>query len=268
VAERSARRKVRPFQRLQYRFAAHLRDPRRNAAPPGIERRRLKIYTELFYNNVEGFLSSAFPVLRRITPDARWHAMARDFFARHESHQPLFHKIAEEFLRYLGRRRGRVKGDVPFLRELAHYEWVELALSVAPAPPPAELADVGGDLMQGVPVVSKVAWVLTYQFPVHRIGPEFQPKAPGAQPTHLIVYRTAADEVKFMEANAITARLLQLMAARRSSGRQLLLRIARELRHPQPELIVAQGEALLADLRARDILLGTRISVSMTPHWR
>jgi len=262
VAERSARRKVRPFQRLQYRFAAHLRDPRRNAAPPGIERRRLKIYTELFYNNVEGFLSSAFPVLRRITPDARWHAMARDFFARHESHQPLFHKIAEEFLKYLERERGRVKGDPPFLRELAHYEWVELALSVAQAPPAAELADVDGDLMEQVPVVSPLAWALSYEFPVHRIGPEAMPKAPGASPTHLVVYRNRQDEVKFLEINAVTARLLQLMAARRSTGRQLLRRVARELKHPQPEAVVADGATILSGLRERDIILGAKRTVS------
>jgi len=258
MAERAASRAVRPFQRLQYRFAAHLRDPKRFPAPRGIERRRMKIYTELFYNNVEGFLANAFPVLRRITPDARWHAMARDFFARHKSHQPLFHRIAEEFLKYLERGRRRAKGDPPFLRELAHYEWVELALSVAPAAPAQELADPNGDLMEQVPVVSPVAWVLDYEFPVHRIGPEFMPRAPGTQPTYLIVYRNRQDEVKFMEANAVTARLLQLMAARRATGRRLLARVARELRHRQPDTVVAQGAALLADLRARDIILGTK----------
>ena len=129
----AARRAIKPFQRLQYRFAAHLRDPRRHPAPRGIEARRMKIYRELFFNNVESFLATAFPVLRRITPEARWNAMARDFFARHESHQPLFRGIAAEFLRYLERERGRVKGDPPFLRELAHYEWVELALAVSDA---------------------------------------------------------------------------------------------------------------------------------------
>ncbi|MGH8481971.1 MAG: HvfC family RiPP maturation protein, partial [Nevskiaceae bacterium] len=188
---------MKPFQRLQYAFAAHLRDPRRHKAPRGIEPRRLKIYTELFYNNVQGFLASAFPVLRRITPDARWHAMVRHFFARHESHQPLFHRIAEEFLRYLERER-RAKDDPAFLRELAHYEWVELALSVAQAPPLGELADPDGDLMEQVPVVSPLAWNLTYQFAVHRIGLEFQPAAPPPQPTHLVVWRNREDEVKFM----------------------------------------------------------------------
>jgi len=258
MAERASRRKVPAFQRLQYRFAAHLRDPRRFPAPRGIEPRRMKIYTELFYNNVEGFLANAFPVLRRITNDARWHALARDFFARHQSHQPLFHRIAEEFLKYLERERGRVKGDPPFLRELAHYEWVELALSVAQAPPAPELADPRGDLMERVPVVSPLAWALSYEFPVHRIGPEFKPEAPGAQPTHLVVYRDRHDDVKFLEINAVTARLLQLMAPGRATGRQLLQRVARELKHPRPEAVVAEGGTILSGLRERDIILGTK----------
>ncbi len=245
---------MKPFQQLQYQFAAHVRDPKRHPAPRGIEPRRLKIYRELFYNNVEGFLSNAFPVLRRVTPDARWHAMARDFFARHESHEPLFHRIAAEFLRYLERERGRVKGDPPFLRELAHYEWVELALSVADAPSPPH--DPAGDLLDSVPVVSPVAWALSYDFPVHRIGPEFQPRSPPAQATHLVVYRNRDDEVKFMEANAVTARLLELLAPGRITGRRALERVARELRHPQPEAVVAEGAKILAGLRERGIIIG------------
>ena len=250
------------FQRLQYRFAAHLRDPARHRAPAGIEPRRMKIYSDLFYNNVQGFLASAFPVLRRITPDARWHALARDFFSRHESHEPLFHKIAGEFLKYLedrGSRRGANRLDWPFLRELAHYEWVELALSVADLEFTPQLADPDGDLLDGAPVVSPLAWSLAYEFPVHRIGPEFLPKEPGAAPTYLIVYRDRQDEVKFIEANAVTARLLELLRGRRrGSGRAQLARIARELKHLQPEAVIAQGAAILAGLRERDIILGTK----------
>lgn len=102
------------FRELQYRFAAHLRDPDANPPPPGIEPRRLKIYTELFYNNVEGFIAGAFPVLRELTPDDRWHAMVRDFFARHRCADPQFHRIAAEFLDYLDKER-EAADDPPFL---------------------------------------------------------------------------------------------------------------------------------------------------------
>lgn len=247
------------FQKLQRQLTAHLRDPEHAAAPTGIEERRLKIYRELFYNNIEGFLAGAFPVLRQITDEAHWHRMVRDFYARHRSADPLFHGLAEEFLSYLDCERGAVAGDAPYLQELAHYEWVELALSVAEDQPTAALADPDGDLLEGAPLVSPVAWTLSYEFPVHRIGPDFLPAEPGATPTCLIVYRTRQDEVKFMEINAITARLMELLDSETSaSGRELLLRIAAEAGHPDPQQLLSEGAELLKGLRARDVLWGAR----------
>ena len=246
------------FQRLQYQFAAHIRDPENQAAPAGIEDRRMNIYRELFYNNVEDFLATGFPVLRKLTANAHWQAMVRDFYARHQCHEPQFFRIAEEFLRYLDDERGAVAGDPPFLRELAHYEWVELALSVSEQDLTPELADPNGDLLAQVPVVSPLAWTLAYDYPVHRIGPDFQPQAAGAEPTLLVVYRNRADDVKFMEINAITARLLQLIGDEPASGAAQLERIAAEMKHPQPAAVVAEGATILQGLRARDIILGTR----------
>ena len=247
-----------PFQRLQQQFAAHIRDPERNPLPPGIEPRRMKIYTDLFISNIDGVLAGSFPVLRRILPDDHWQAMVRDFYARHESRHPQFWRVAEEFLAYLDDERGEVAGDPPFLRELAHYEWAELALGMSTAEADPALADPNGDLLEGVPVLSPLAWPLVYAWPVHRLSADYQPAAPPAQPTCLVVYRDRADEVRFMEVNPVTARLLELVEAEPESGRALLERIASELSHPEPALVVAEGAAILARLRQRDILLGTR----------
>lgn len=247
------------FQQAQYRFAAHLRDPEINPAPADIEPRRMRIYCDLFYNNVEDFLANAYPVLRKITPDAAWHARVRDFYARHECHDPLFHRVAEEFLRFLENERGEHPDDPPFIRELCHYEWVELALSVSALELTPELANPNGDLLAGRPLVSPLAWTLAYDWPVHRIGPDALPDAPGEQPTYLIVNRNRHDEVRFMEINAVTARLMQLLEEDVvSSGAELLTRIAGELNHPQPDAVVEAGATILADLRERDIVLGTR----------
>lgn len=246
------------FQRRQYAFAAHIRDPESNPAPQGVEDRRLAIYRELFFNNLEGFLSGGFPVLRAITPDERWLAMARDFFARHRCRTPLFPEIGKELLDYLAHERDD-PADPPFLRELAHYEWVELALSVSDAdrdPPPA---DPNGDLLDGIPVVSPLAWALSYRYPVHRIGPDFQPAEPPPGPTHLLVYRDRQDQVRFLEINAVTRRLLELLEEDPDrTGRDAVQRIAEELSHPRPEAVLEAGRGLLLDLRRRHVLLGAR----------
>ncbi len=247
------------FARRQYEFAAHIRDPQANPAPADVEERRMAIYRELFYNNVEGFLANGFPVLRKLYDDRRWHAMARDFLSRHHCKTPLFAEIAQEFLHYLQQERGKVEGDPPFLLELAHYEWVELALDISDADRVVPAANPHGDLLAETPVFSALAWNLSYHYPVHRIGPEFQPQAPDPEPNHLVVYRDRDERVHFLEINAVTQRLIQLLKENPDwRGLDAVTQIARELQHPSPEALHQAGRELLEQLRQRHIILGTR----------
>jgi hypothetical protein len=243
----------------QFAFAAHIRDPQANPRPTDVEERRMAIYRDLFYNNVEGFLADNFPVLRKLTPDRRWHAMARDFLARHRCRTPLFPEFGQEFLAYLEGVRGILPDDPPFLLELAHYEWVEVAVAMGDADRDAPAADPNGDPFQEVPVISPLAWNLTYRFPVHRIGPEFQPGHPGEQPTHLVVYRDRRDQVQFLEINPVTQRLLQLLKENPDwTGLMATKRIAVELQHPQPHLVMDGGRQIIEGLRQRNVIIGTR----------
>ena len=52
------------FKQIQYEFAAHIRNPKQNPKPEDVEERRMKIYSELFFNNVEDFMSNTYPVLK------------------------------------------------------------------------------------------------------------------------------------------------------------------------------------------------------------
>ena len=247
------------FIRHQRAFVAHIRDPGANPGPADVEDRRMAIYRELFYNKVESLLSGNFPVLRRLLADDDWHALVRDFYARHRCETPLFLELAQEFLDYLGNERATGPGDPPFLLELAHYEWVELALAVSDADADPAAADPNGDLMSGMPIVSPLAWNLSYRFPVHRISPAFRPDEPGPEPTHLVVFRDRQDRVGFLEINAVTQRLLQLLQENPSwTGLEVVRRIATELQHPDADLVMEMGARLLDDLRARHILLGAR----------
>jgi len=246
------------FTRRQYAFAANIRDPRNNPAPEDIEDRRMQIYRELFYNNVENFISGTFPVLRRIYSDTDWHTLVREYFASHKSRTPLFHEIPREFLNWLENERSGNPADPPFLFELAHYEWVELALSIAESATVSEQVDPAGDLLHGVPVLSPLAWHLAYQYPVHRIGPDYLPQQPGDTPTCLVVYRDRDDEVGFLEINSVTKRLLELIdAGTNRTGLELLRCIATEMSHPQPDVVVRGGAGIMQNLLQKQILSGT-----------
>ena len=247
------------FKRLQKAFAEHIRNPRNIPAPEGIEDRRMAIYRDLFYNNIESFLSGNFPVLHEITPDEKWHGIVRDFMVKHRCETPHFPEIAQEFLAYLSESREAEADDYPFMLELAHYEWVELALGISDEDADLPPHDPNGDLIEGVPLISPVAWNLSYSYPVHRISPEMIPDAPSGEPNHLVVYRDRLDKIHFLEINAVTQRLLELIKQNaHSTGLQILQMIADEMQHPDPDVVITAGTQLIQDLRARNIIIGTR----------
>ncbi len=243
------------FQRRQWAFAAHLRDPERHPAPEGMAERGLAVYRELIFNNLEGLLATTFPVLKATLGERAWEALVRDFLAEHRAATPLFPAVAGELLAYLGDERSPRPTDPPFLAELAHYEWAELALSLAEEPDRAGL-DPDGDPLAGRPVVSPLAWGLTYRFPVHRIGPDLRPDTAPAEPTCLLVYRDPAEEVGFLAVSAPVLRLLALLDGA-TTGAAALERLAGEL-GADPAAIREFARATLADLTRRGVLLGTR----------
>jgi hypothetical protein len=243
---------MKSFQETQLAFAQHLRAPDLYPAPADMDDRRMGIYRELIYNNIENFIANVFPVLRSLLNDAHWHSMVRDFIHRHHCQTPYFLEISEEFLQYLMQERGLCDGDPAFLLELAHYEWIELALDVNEANIPAVSVYPEVPLLSK-PRVSPLAICLNYQYPVHKIAPRYQPLLP--EPAQLVVYRNREDKVGFMAANAMTLRLLHLLQTNTQSnlGDQLHL-IASELQHSQPEQLFGEAQMLIKELFRLDII--------------
>jgi hypothetical protein len=198
------------FQQIQHGFADHIRSLGVEPAPADVPPERMAVYRELFFNNVEGFLADSFPVLRRVVTDAHWQAMARDFYARHSCRTPLFTRLGEEFLAYLRDERGERAGDPPFLAELAHYEWVELALTLSEAEPLPPLPG-GIELPQQRVGLSPLAWSLRYRFAVHRIGVDSPQARSQSEPVHLLACRDHKERVVFLEIDPLTHSLLTVL---------------------------------------------------------
>lgn len=245
------------FQDFQFEFTRHIRDPKANPRPAGVPARRMKIYKELLFNNLEGFLLACFPVLRQTLGKRKWTALARAFFAEHRCHTPFFRQIPDEFIQYLQTERDARESDPPFLLELAHYEWIELVLSVSNKEASPDI-DPRGDLLARTPALNPVLSLLQYTYPVHRIGPRFKPAAPPCDPTHLLVFRIADFDVRFIHLNPVSARLLALLDNGDLTGGQALEQIAKELKHPAPDAVISAGLEILENLRAEQAILGTR----------
>lgn len=245
------------FRDIQYAFAKHIRDPQNNPAPTDAEDRRYAIYRELFFNNLRNLISQTFPVLRKLHSKEKWASFIRQFMVHHEARTPYFLEIPQEFVEFLQNEYEAEEGDYPFLVELAHYEWAELALSVSDQENDTDAIDPDGNLLDGVPVKSKLAWLFTYQFPVHRISTDFVPTEPGDQPICLAICRKADDDMDFMELNPVMARLLEMVGENESTtGRQLLEQLAEEVSFSDSEKFVAHGAEALQQMRDAEIVIG------------
>ncbi len=248
------------FQETQLAFAAHIRDPENVPAPEGIEDRRMAIYRELFFNNLKSLLSTTFPVLSKVLGERRWRQLIRQFMQKHRADTPYFLKLPEEMLRFLEHEFEPSEDDFPFILELAHYEYVELALNTSTDSNRLDTVDPDGDLLAGVPVKSVLAWAFAYQYPVHRIGPDYLPTGPGEQPTYLVIYRNRQDKLAFMELNPITAGLLDAIENNEDSlsGEALIRKLGQSIGYADIDTLVMHGHAAMQEMLKLDILIGTR----------
>jgi len=246
-----------PLAHALARFAAHLRDPDRHAPPQDINERRMQVYRELYFNNIQSLLAGNFPVIRRTLGEDRWMALVRAFCREHCPQTPLFSEIAQEFIHFLDTAPS--EADAPWLLELAHYEWIELALQISDAPLPAH--DPDGDLLAGVPVCSPWYRALAYQWPVHRIGPGYQPVESPPQPTLLLARRDGSSRIVFSELSPLLFLLLERLEAEPTcSGREQLLALAAGALLDADEGFMRDGAAMLQQLRECGCLLGTAVS--------
>jgi hypothetical protein len=217
----------------------------------------MRIYNELLFNNLEGFLLACFPVSRKVLGARRWRRLVRAFFAGHRCRTPFFRQIPEEFVEWLRGGRAVDPEDPPFLPDLAHYEWIELALDVSPLEPDWTTIDPAGDLLSSRPALNPVAMLLTYPYAVHRIGSRFRPAASDPQPTYLFVFRNLQDRIRFLELNAVSARLIAMLHTGSLTGTEALEAIVRELDHPNLAAVIHGGREILDNLRREEAVLGT-----------
>jgi hypothetical protein len=193
----------------QTTMGLYLRDPEHHAPPTEMDPARAQVYRDLVFANLCSLLSGTFPVLVRILGDERWRSLVRIFLRDYRARTPKFGEIAQEFVEFLATGPQALTDGPwpPFMVELAHYEWVEMALQQSEAGP--LVTGDAGALLDRPLQVSPLAWPLAYAWPVQQVGPDYQPDVLPAQPTLLLVRRAEDWSVKFSELSPLAWRLLQ-----------------------------------------------------------
>ena len=246
----------------QLAFAQALRDSAA-AAPAWIAARPLQIYRELAFNNLQRALARSFAVSHSLLSEARWNALVGAFFKTLRTREPQLRRLPAEFTRWLADEAPR---EAPaWWLALCRYEQIELELAMAdielPDAPAPQGEALALQLLDGRPQLSPLARLFESEWPVHRIDAAFAAATPDdAQPatdqrTRLVIWRDRADSVRFIELNALSARLLQaLRDSPTRSGREHLRQLAAELSQA-PEPLIEAGAQLLSSLYSREIVL-------------
>lgn len=237
------------FQDYQHAFTAHIRDPKNNPKPNNVDEERMAVYREGVYNNIFDSASVCFPVCQETVGKKDWNATVRRFVATHSASSPIFRDIPQELLSFL-----ESDAETPdYIKQLAHYEWVELAVGGMQTENPA-LSETP-DLLNETPTLAPAHMLLAYNYPVQRISAQFKPEQ--EETTYLLVFRNHEFVVNFVELNPMVYVLLESIKEGKT-GKQALSSLAEQLQHPEPDAVIKFGLSTLEDLMRQEAVLGSQ----------
>ena len=237
------------FQHYQIAFTAHIRDPKTNKKPAKIKDARMAVYREIVFNNLFGSVSACFPICQTILGKRAWQTLVRQFFSQYQANSPIFREIPQQFLQFL-----KTKKDFPnYFEQLAHYEWVELAVNTMPSET-AKLS-IYINLLDEKPVLAAANMLLEYDYAVHKITKKHNSVV--AEKTYLLVFRNLENQVKFIALNPSTFQLLDLIINNPITGRQALMRLAEALNYTNIDAMMEFGAEILADLHNQQAIIGS-----------
>jgi len=244
------------FQVVQRQFLAHLRNPREQPLPAGFDRKDVGVYADLLYNKFNDSLTTCFPVTQALLGETAWQQLVKEFIAEHHCRSPYYRQIPDEFVLYLQNER-QAANDPPFLAELVHFEWMELVLSIAEAEPFTAKTLSDTQLMDEVLIFSPVMKLLHYAWPVQQISRTYQPSEPLPVATYILGFRDAADQVRFIALNRMTAGLVQLLQ-KQHTAKQVLHEFGRDLMPSELSNLEQFGRGILADLHRQGAIIGSK----------
>lgn len=235
---------------FQGAYSQYLRAPQKYTLPDNVPERRSRVYESLLFNNLCGFINKCFPVAKSLIGDDQWQRLSRAFYERWQCLTPIFSLIPREFVSFIAAHDEL--GGTEWLPELLHYEWLELEVDLdkGMVTQPHLLID-SADTVHINPTLQ----VHQYQWPVHKMGPEYIPDAQA--PVILCVYRTHEFDVKFMEINAVTAILLEQIHVQAQTPTAALASLAAHLPQLDPKQIDRFGRELIEQLVQSNVLLVT-----------
>ena len=163
---------------------------------PGTRQSGLNQYRRLIRNNIHNAMEQAFPIAFTVLTEAQWDILIDDFHALHPAATPQVWRLPEEFYTFVEAHRYNEKFSLPFLNDLLHFEWIEIAVHTMKDAAPAVCRKEGNPL-EDVIVVHPEHRMIRLKYPVHLYSAE---KAASHEGDYfLLTFRTRDFDVRFAD---------------------------------------------------------------------
>lgn len=238
------------FRYFQFALARHLRDPLTAPLPMGVDTQDATACTQEMVRQVCHVLEPAFPLTQALLGDDIWEHTVRLFLKNAPNHAPWVSATQRAFVDHVCESQD-VQNLPAWLQDLAHFEWLQSAVSNASVQWPA--FDAAGDVMRETVVLNPTHVEAAYEWPVHSMDTDHQPN--DMQSVHVSVLRDLHNELHVYESSVFRGQLLELLREGQT-GEQAFQVLARWLSHPEPDAFVQEGQAVMAQLQREGIVLG------------
>ncbi|VAW30284.1 hypothetical protein MNBD_BACTEROID07-1579 [hydrothermal vent metagenome] len=165
-------------------------------AIPGTRQKGLDQYRRLIRNNIHNAMEQAFPIAYTVLKETQWNTLIDDFHANHPAATPQVWKLPEEFYTFAEANHYDEKFSLPFLNDLLHFEWIEIAVHTMADKTTDAFSKDGNPLTDKI-VVHPEYRMIQLNYPVHLYAAEEALSHKGDY--FLLTFRTRDFDVRFVD---------------------------------------------------------------------
>lgn len=157
----------------------------------------MKTYQRLVFSNIQNTLEKAYPITKELLKKDEWEGLTRDFFAAYPIKSPHLWEMPKDLYLFVKEEGHPLEHAFPFLEDLLHFEWLEIAFFIMPDHPCQEVNSTG-HLVEDPLVLNPEHRIVSFAYPVFRQNIRGCIENKGNY--FLLVYRThKAKEVRYFE---------------------------------------------------------------------
>ena len=179
---------------------------RKMTLPPYLDEKRVLVYRNIIFGNIERLISSSFPILKSFFQEENWQQLIQGFILDYQCQTPYFADIAFEFYCFFQQQK---KYHRDILYAILDYEYSLLALNLQKASL-EKMIDIEHFSNVFQFKLYEVSQLKFYHYPVNALSSNDVTQS--EQDTWLLLYRHHSTyETECLELNALTYQLLSII---------------------------------------------------------